>query len=269
MNIKHILFWLPFLAILALSGISCGANIFSVRDDVALGRDIDAEIRTNPKEYPILDNSRVREYLQNMVNTIVQAPTVEYRSTFPYKVTLLNDDRTINAFATPGGYIYVYTGLLRFCENEAMLAGILAHEIAHSEERHGTEHMTQALGFQVVLDIISGRNNSEVVNLAASSATLLATLANSRDDELEADTRGFIYLQSTPWWPGGIKLFFEKMLLEQQRGTTVFEDWLSTHPAPEDRVANINKLMKQYNTPPPSVNNLMTNSYRSMLRTLR
>ena len=257
------------LLVLALTGLSCGANIFSVQDDVTLGRDIDGEIHTNPKEYPILQNPRIHEYLQSMVSTIVRSPEVEYRNTFPYKVTVINDDRTINAFATPGGYVYVYTGLLRFCENESMLAGVLAHEIAHAEERHGTEHMTQALGFQAVLDIISGRNNSEVVNMAASSATLLATLANSRDDELEADTRGFAYLESTKWWPGGIKLFFEKMLLEQGRGSTMFEQWLSTHPAPEDRVKNINELMRKNNTPPPSPGNLMTSEYRSMLRSLR
>lgn len=269
MNFKQTFSLLAGLLALSLAGIACGANLFSVQDDVSLGRDIDAEIRRNPKEYPILDNERVRGYLQDVVNSITTSPNVKYSGTFPYKVTLLNDDRTVNAFATPGGYIYVYTGLLRFCENEAMLAGVLAHEIAHSEERHGTEHMTQSLGLGVVLSIISGESNSELVNIAASSATLLATLANSRSDELEADTKGFSYLKSTKWWPGGIKLFFEKMLIEQGRGTSVFEEWISSHPAPEDRVDNINKLLRENMTPAPSPNTLMTSSYRTMLRNLR
>lgn len=269
MNLKQKFSAGVLLASLAVVGLSCGANLFSIQDDADLGRQIDQEIRSNPKEYPPYSNDRIRDYLQNMVNTIVASPNVKYRGTFPYKVTVINDDRTVNAFATPGGYIYVYTGLLRFCDNEATLAGVLAHEIAHAEERHGTEHMTQALGISVLLDILQGKSNSALVNVAANSATLLATLANSRSDELEADTRGFSYMQSTQWWPGGIKMFFDRILQEQGRGTSVFEEWLSTHPAPEDRLANINKLLREHNSPPPTQSNLKTTEYRRMLRNLR
>ena len=258
-----------FFLLLASFGLACGANIYTVQQDAEMGRDIDREIRANPEEYPPYTNTQVQNFVQNMVNDIINSPEIQYRGTFPYKVMLINDDRTVNAFATPGGYIYVYTGLLRFCDNEAMLAGILAHEIAHSEERHGTEHMTTALGIGAVTSIGLSDNSSKITEIAASSATLIATLANSRSDELEADTRAFSYLESTPWWPGGIKLFFEKLLLEQGRGTSVFEEWLSTHPAPEDRIENINKLMKENQTPAPTEDNLMTSSYRSMLRSLR
>lgn len=271
MKIRQILSLSALLASLSLLGLACGANLFSISEDVNLGQEIDQEIRSNPKEYPPLDNERIRSYLQNMVNTIIASPNVQYRGKFSYKVMVLNDDKTVNAFATPGGFIYVYTGLLRFCDNEATLAGVLAHEIAHAEERHGTEHMTQALGLSALLAIVSSQNkdNSQIVEIAASSATLLATLANSRSDELEADTRGFGYLQSTQWWPGGIKMFFERILQEQGRGTSVFEEWLSTHPAPEDRLENINKLLREHNSPPPTQNNLKTSEYRTMLKNLR
>lgn len=271
MNIKKTLSLSVLLAALSVLGLACGANLFSIADDADLGKQIDQEIKANPKEYPPLNNDRVRDYLQSMVNAIVASPKVKYRGTFPYTVTMINDDKTVNAFATPGGYIYVYTGLLRFCDNEATVAGVLAHEIAHAEQRHGTEHMTQAMGMSALLAIVSSqnKNNSAIVDIAASSATLLATLANSRSDELEADTKGFGYLQSTQWWPGGIKMFFERILQEQGRGTSVFEEWLSTHPAPEDRLKNINKLLRENNSPAPTQNNLRTSEYRTMLKNLR
>ena len=193
----------PVYILISLIGLACGANFYTIQQDRQLGDEIDKEIRAAPKEYPPYNNDQVRSYVQNMVNTIVRSPEIQYRGTFSYKVTLINDDRTVNAFATPGGYIYVYTGLLRFCENEAMLAGVLAHEIAHAEERHGTEHMTRDNIASTGLSIALGSNPSEIAKIAASSANLLASLANSREDELEADTRGFAYLQSTPWWPGG------------------------------------------------------------------
>ncbi|MGE3800770.1 MAG: M48 family metallopeptidase [Candidatus Kapaibacterium sp.] len=259
----------PVYLLISLIGIACGANFYTIQQDRQLGDDIDREIKAAPKEYPPYDNEQVRSYVQNIVNTIVRSPEVKYKGTFAYKVTMINDDRTVNAFATPGGYIYVYTGLLRFCENEAMLAGVLAHEIAHAEERHGTEHMTRDNIASTGLSLALGSNPSEVAKIAASSANLLASLANSREDELEADTKGFGYLRSTPWWPGGIKLFFQKMLDQQKRGTAFFEAWLSTHPAPEDRVTNMEKLMKENKTPAPTEDNLMSANYRSMLRSMR
>lgn len=258
------------IALLPLAmAVGCGVNIFPVSQDKQLGAEIDQEIKTNKKEYPLLQNDQVRSYVQGIVDNLIRSPAIEYRDQFVYDVKIINDDKTVNAFCTPGGYIYVYTGLLRFVESEAELAGILAHEIAHAEERHGTEHMTQAIGLSAILAAVNGSTDSEVTKIAASSASLLATLANSRSDEIEADTRGFTYMESTKWWPGAITLFFERMMTEQGRGTSIFEQWLSTHPAPEDRAENIRTLMKERSTPPQSPDNMMTASYRSMLRGLR
>ncbi len=248
---------------------SCGINVYPVSKDKELGAEIDTEIRANPQEYPILNNEQVRGYLQGIVDEILRSPSIEYRDRFAYQVTVINDDRTLNAFCTPGGYIYVYTGLLRYLENEAAIAGVLAHEIAHAEERHGTEHMTQALGLSTALSLADIENESKLTQIAATSASLVATLANSRADESEADTRAFEYMRTTRFWPGGIKLFFEKMILEQGRGSTIFETWLSTHPAPEERVESINEMLKKHQTPPPTPESLGTERYRTMLRSIR
>ncbi len=248
----------------------CGANLFSVAEDAKIGAEMDAEIQNNPAQYPKLENSQVTGYVQNIVNNILRSPDIKYRGTFPYKVTIINDDKTLNAFATPGGYIYVYTGLLRFLENEASLAGVIGHEIAHAEERHGTEHMTTQLGAEVALNIALGSDPSKVAEVAGNAAALLFLLRNNRTDETEADTRSFGYLKSTPYWPGAIKSFFEKMI--EQRGgrsQSTLEEWASTHPLDQSRVDHINTLLKENNVAAPTNASLMPDPYRQMLRQLR
>ena len=258
------------LVALTAGVVACGVDLFSINDDASLGKQMDQEIHANPSQYPILQNESVRGYVQGVVNKIIQSPKVKYRSLFPYRVTIINDDKTINAFATPGGYIYVYTGLLKFVDNEATLAGVLAHEIGHSEERHGTQHMTTQLGADIALSIALGNNPSQLAQIAGNAAVLLGTLKNSRDDELEADTDSFGYLQSTSYWPGSIKYFFDKMLQQSGRETGgTLAEWTSTHPTSQQRVDNINALLKSNQTPPPTASMLMADNYRTMLRNLR
>jgi predicted Zn-dependent protease len=250
--------------------VHCGVNAFAVDEDSRIGMQMDNEIRTHPDQYPILQNDQVTGYIQGIVNQIIQAPQIKYRGKFPYKVTVINDDKTINAFATPGGYIYVYTGLLRFLENEASLAGVLGHEIAHSEERHGTEHMTNQLGVEVALSLALGNNPSKLAEVAGNAAALLVLLRNSRDDETEADGRSFTYLQSTPYWPGAIKGFFERMLEKNGgRSQGALEEWTSTHPLDQTRIDHINTLLRENNTPAPTNASLRPDPYRQMLRQLR
>lgn len=258
------------LLVTLLSGaVACGVNLFSINEDTSLGQQMDKEIRSNPAEYPILNNEAVRGQLQRIVDQIVQSPDIKYRGKFPYTVTVINDDKTINAFATPGGYVYVYTGLLRFLDNEATLAGVLAHEVAHAEERHGTEHMTQSLGVDIALQIALGNNPSRLAQIAGNAGALLALMRNSRQDELEADTRSFQYLRSTPYWPGSIRYFFEKMQQGGGRQASVLEQWTSTHPTDQSRVDNINTLLRENQIPAPTPTTLKTDSYRTLLQNLR
>ncbi len=263
--------WVYGVLLTFLAGIgACGINLFSINEDASLGQQMDKEIQSTPSQYPILQNEPVRGYVQGIVNKIIQSPQIKYKSTFPYKVTLINDDKTINAFATPGGYIYVYTGLLKFVDNEATLAGVLAHEIGHAEERHGTQHMTTQLGADIALSLALGNNPSQLAQLAGNAAVLLGTLKNSRDDELEADTDSFNYLRSTQYWPGSIKYFFDKMTQLEGRATTgTLAQWTSTHPTSEKRVENINSLLKDNAVPAPTSAMLMADNYRTMLKNLR
>jgi predicted Zn-dependent protease len=132
--------------------------IMPPKNDVSLGAQMDAQIRANPKEYPILNDASSRQYVQNMINQILQSPQIQYKSMFPYKVEIIKDDKTVNAFCTPGGYIYVYTGLIKMLDNDASLAGVIGHEIAHAERRHSANRMVKAYGAQMVLEIALGNN---------------------------------------------------------------------------------------------------------------
>src|SRR4051812_20305349 len=102
-----------FLSLQAIIFSACGSsgvNIFSKQQDVQFGQQVQAEIAKDPVHYPILNNPNVRNYVQGIVNRIVQSPNVKNKD-FNYTVTIIHDDKTVNAFTLPGGPIYVYTGL--------------------------------------------------------------------------------------------------------------------------------------------------------------
>jgi predicted Zn-dependent protease len=250
---------------LMLSAVTCGINIFPSSYDAQLGANLDQEIRKNVREYPILQNETVRTAIQNMVSEIIRSPLIEYRSQFPYRVTIINDPNTLNAFCTPGGYIYVYTGLMKAVDNEATLAAVLGHEIAHAERRHATKRMTNALGAQLLLDIALGKNTSRTTELAANLFVGLALLKNSRDDEAESDEYSFRYLQSTRWYPGALGFFFEK--IKSRRGGSI-ERLLSTHPLPQDRIEANAERVRKAQLPPPTEANLRAVPYQELKRLL-
>lgn len=242
-------------------------NLFSTADDYQLGMQLDSEIKANPKEYPMLNSAEANAYLQSIVNQIIASPQIKYKGTFAYKVQIL-DTNIINAFATPGGFIYVYKGLLKFVNNEATIAGVLAHEIAHSERRHATKRMTQQYGISILASLVLGSNPSALEQIGANLLTGLGLLKNSRDDEYEADEYSFKYLQDTKWYPGAITYFLEKIQAEQQSNPSDFEEILSTHPLDSKRIAQINEFIKKANLPAPNENNLFSQTYQQFLKTL-
>jgi beta-barrel assembly-enhancing protease len=261
----------------ALSVSYCGLNLYAVEDDAKLGKQLDDQIRTNPKEYPILNNPQIKQYVQSLVTDLVQSPEVKFRGTFPYTVEIINDDKTINAFCTPGGYIYVYTGLMKFVDNEATLAGVLGHEIGHAEGRHSTQRMTKAYGLQMIASVVLGQNPSQVAVIGANLFSGLALLKNSRADETESDELSFKYLRSSRWYAGSGKFFFEKILAQSgvSAGSnpgnsivTSVERLLSTHPLPQDRVDAMNKRIADAKIPAPSEANLFATRYATLKRQL-
>ena len=221
-------------------------NLIDPEEDVILGKQLSEEILNSPEKFPVLDPLRFPEsyaYIQNMVNTILESGEVSYREEFPWKVYIIKDDNTLNAFATPGGYIYVYTGLIKYLETEGDLAGVLGHEIAHADLRHSSRQLQKAHGLNIILSLLVGGDNESIISqIVAQFAGQLAGLRFSREYEKEADARSVDYLAQTPYPCNGAGMFFKK--LEQEENGSRVPAFLSTHPNPENRVKEIEKRSK-------------------------
>lgn len=234
--------------VLVVAACSAGINIFSDQDEVNFGLQMDQEIRKNPKEYPIYTaNPAVKDYIDKRIfREILASPEIAKKNVYKYQLEVIQNDTTLNAFATPGGYVYVYTGLLKYLDSDAALAGVLGHEIGHAERRHATQRMTNIYGFQMLASFALGQNPSQIAEIAANLFTGLAILSNSRANEDESDDYSFRYLSSTRFYPGAVKFFFEKMRDDGKvssggRGIGTF---LSTHPDPIARISSTEQRLQ-------------------------
>lgn len=244
MNIlKNFLYLIPLALLLSLSSCSkedSSINIFSIDDDIALGHQVDAEIRANTAEYPILDsasNSLAYQHLYRIRNTILASGKVYYAERFSWRCRIIKNDSVVNAFCLPGGNMYYYTGLIKLLNHEAEFAGVMAHEMAHADRRHSTDQLTKAYGLQIILGIVLGTNPSLAAEIAAGLASGLSSLAFSRTNEYEADEYAVKYLYPTEYDAESLKNFFEMM--EGQPHPPTF---LSTHPSPDDRLQKITEV---------------------------
>lgn len=242
LGIMRQLFFKPFI-LLILAATGCKSLIlFSIEDDKKLGAQVSAEIASKPDEFPVLDQNRypyAYKYLNGIRDKILQSGKVDYKDEFVWELKIIQNDTVLNAFATPGGYIYVYTGLIKYLDKEDDLAGVLGHEIAHADKRHSIRQLQKVYGVQILLSIALGQNPSQMEQIVGGLAGNLATLRFSRDHEEEADEFSVVYLAQTPYQCNGAYSFFQKMLEEQKSGQ--LPKFLSTHPAPQDRVNDINK----------------------------
>lgn len=215
-----------------------GINLFSVQDDKDFGAQVHQEILSNPSEYPIIaynTNPTAYNYLTSMRDDILNSGAVTYKNEFVWEVYIIKRDDVRNAFCTPGGYIYIYTGLIKYLDTKSSLAGVLGHEMAHADERHSTEQLTKIYGLQTLLDILLGDNQGLLTDIAAQ----LVTLQFSRSNEREADETSVEYLCPIEYRPDGAADFFAKLL---EDGASSPPEFLSTHPSPDNRVEDIRSM---------------------------
>ncbi len=160
---------------------------------------------------------------------------------YDLRVTLIDEDQP-NAFALPGGRIVVFAGLLRICPSPDALAGVLAHEIVHVEQRHGLKHMLRSLGLLYFAGCVVGGGVEEfaTAETIGELSSGLLILKHSRDHELEADSIAVDKLQSAGRSPGGLAEFFQAMQGDETAQLTQhIPGWLSTHPLTADRIARV------------------------------
>lgn len=219
-----------------------GINLFTIQQDRDLGAQVAAEIDANRNEYPLLDsasNKAIYAYIYKIRDKILNSGKVAHKDDFGWRIRIIKDDNTLNAFCTPGGYIYVYTGILKYLDSEDQFAGVLGHEIAHADLRHSTRQMTKIYGIQTLLDILAGKQEM----LKEVTAGLI-NLKFSRQHETEADQFSVEYLCPTDYNADGGAGFFQKIASE---GGAKQPQFLSTHPNPDNRIEHFHTAKKELN----------------------
>lgn len=231
-----------FMAVLLISACEEDSALFiSPTQQIELGRQLDSVVMANSQEYPVLDsasNPQAYKYLYDIFNEILNSGAVRYRDEFPWQIKIIQDDSTLNAFAAPGGYTYVYTGLIKYLDQEDDLAGVLGHEIAHADLEHSARIIERSSAAGLVLDFLLGDNS-----LAGQVVGQLINLRFGRSFETQADLESVKYLSNTNYNCAAAGSFFEK-LAEAGDGPNLPE-FFSTHPKNEDRFAEINEKAQE------------------------
>jgi Zn-dependent protease with chaperone function len=223
-----------------------GFNLFTVNQDVEIGRQsaIEAE-----KQLTLLNDPSVDRYLNRIIQRLAAvAPGAQY----PYHIKAVNASE-INAFALPGGPLYVNRGTIQAARSEAELAGVLAHEMSHVALRHGTHQASRAYLAQSGLGILGGlfgRQSSaaSIVNTVGGVGLNALFLKYSRDDEYAADATGARIMAKAGYDPAAMANFFELLRAEQSRNPSKVEQFFSDHPPPADREARIRQLASSLGT---------------------
>jgi predicted Zn-dependent protease len=237
------------LAVLVLSGFALmaapaawahnpkpGFNVFSADQEIQLGRQAASDAE---RQLPMLNDRSVNNYVNGIVNRLERvAPFRDY----PYQARVVNSS-DVNAFALPGGPLYVNRGLIQAARTEGELAGVIAHEMAHVALRHGTANVSKAyaaqLGVGALGQILGGgrSNSSQIWNVVGNLGLSSLFLRFSRNAEDEADSLGAKMMAQAGYNPIEMADFFD--LLAQERGSSRVAQFFSDHPAPANRSQHI------------------------------
>lgn len=255
------------LPIFIYFGFIADEPVFEPVYDVDIGRQTVVSISQDTLEYPVLlreDFPEAYVYMQNMVNKIAESPEVKYANIFKYdSVQIINRDDVLNAFCTPGGYVYVYTGLIKYLDRADDLAGVLGHEIAHAELRHSAVRLQKEFGREKIMDflLVQGVGLSGLIK--ANLMQEMLSLDYSRDQEADSDRHSVMYLKDTNYACNGAAGFFEKLIAEGLDAE--IPEFLSDHPDSQSRIDDINKMQETYACDTISQTQSGWNAFKSLL----
>jgi predicted Zn-dependent protease len=214
-------------------------NFFSLEKEIQMGRQLAAEIERQVK---LLNDPTITEYVNRVGQNIVRNSDAKV----PFTIKVVESDE-INAFALPGGFFYVNSGLILAADDESELAAVMAHEIAHVAARHGTKQASKAelVNFASIPLIFMGGVGGFALRQAAGFLIPMQFLQFSRSDEAEADYLGLQYLYKTGYDPGAMVSFFEKLQAKEAARPGSVSKMFSTHPPTGDRIEMSKKNIEQ------------------------
>ncbi len=237
----------------AQTQIKPGWNLFSPQDDVQIGAQ---SAQQAEQQLPILNDPAAEAYVNRIGQRLAQnagGPNFQYR----FRIVNQSD---INAFALPGGFVYVNRGVLDNAKNEGEVAGVLAHEISHVALRHGTHQASKAYATQAGLSILGGilgghvgAGTAEILNAIGGVGLNALFLKYSRDLESQADIRGVQILTASGYSPQDMINFFRTL---ESVDTSKKTSWLSDHPAPPDRIARLQREEQMLRAPATPTENV-------------
>ncbi len=228
--------------------------------EISIGEEMNTAIH---KENRILQDDLWQEYVNNIGQKIVG---VCDRKDLEYHFTVI-DSNIVNAFATPGGYLFFYTGLLKIMENEAELAAVISHEVSHVVARHSVKRLQAAMGVSLLEQLVFGQS-ADALKAAVNIGVGLSFASYSRADENEADNYGIQYMTKAGYNPEGAITMFEKLASISQGDPNFFEKLSMSHPDTQERIAKSKALIQSMKPLPPGLG-VNANKYKIMRARLK
>jgi predicted Zn-dependent protease len=215
----------------------------SPKQEIALG--LQASGKMAAQHGGLYPDQGLQQYIDQVGERIAQRSSAS-KAPYPYEFHLLRDPQTINAFALPGGQVFITAGLLLRLSSEAQLAGVLGHEVGHVVGRHGAEHLAkQQLGQLLVTAVgvaaSDDQGGGQRAAAIAQAVNQLVSLRYGRDDELESDRLGFRFMTEAGYNPEGIVELMQILGSARQGGKS--PEFFSTHPSPDNRVKRLQELI--------------------------
>lgn len=235
---------IPLIAVFLISCVTLGPGgkkgiiLIGKEDEIAIGKEVVKDVES---QETVLDNATVQNYVDRVGQKLVK---VCDRKDIRYTFKVLDSDE-INAFACPGGFIYIYKGLIKEMDNEAQLAAVLGHEVGHIVARHAIQTLQAVYGYQILMEVALGGKLSKTAQAMVDASAGLILLGYGRENEYDADEMGVLYEKNASYNPNGMIQLFETFKEMEGNPPSSFEKLFSTHPPAQDRIGNANKIINK------------------------